>query len=219
MNIKLPKRFLYYGDGMHSHAFVSDGTLYLRGMIDYESLMYTLSYVTNGYERCYYCGKPLTPEDRTMDHMYSRAFGGVSLPNNLCAACQTCNGLKADMSIEQFYEWREISNERDRKAFYKKVRRSNVEILKNGGFVLPKRWLTKYDIQDIRDENLFKDIIREGKVFKKLYERHGIFPRPIVITSNGAVIEGMHSVFLAYKHNVDKVPAIVLDNVQKIDFP
>lgn len=219
MIIKLPDQFLYYGDGRRSLAYVSNGELFLRGAIDYESLMYTLSYVANGYERCFYCGEDLVPENRTLDHMYSRAYGGISLPNNLSACCRKCNEEKRDMSIDQYYTWLGFSEGAERDAYYQKTCLENAKIFKSGKFVLPDEWVTQCDVSNLRDENLFKDIISEGKTFKKLYERHGMFPRPIVVTANGAVIEGMHSVFLAYKHHVATVPAIILENAQKIDFP
>lgn len=40
--------------------------------------------------RCHYCGAQAT----TVDHVYPVAAGGSSHPENLVAACATCNGRK-----------------------------------------------------------------------------------------------------------------------------
>lgn len=42
--------------------------------------------------RCFYCGHPATG----VDHIDSRKAGGSDRPDNLVAACATCNGLKRD---------------------------------------------------------------------------------------------------------------------------
>jgi hypothetical protein len=46
---------------------------------------------------CAYCGRTGT----TIDHVLPRAQGGKSTWDNLVAACQPCNGFKADRTPEQ----------------------------------------------------------------------------------------------------------------------
>lgn len=46
---------------------------------------------------CVYCGNPAT----TIDHVIPRAVGGKSTFDNCVAACLSCNGKKADRSLEQ----------------------------------------------------------------------------------------------------------------------
>ena len=45
--------------------------------------------------RCALCGRPLTPDTMTVDHVVARALGGVDEPANLQAACLRCNNLKS----------------------------------------------------------------------------------------------------------------------------
>ena len=40
----------------------------------------------------------LTQKNRTLDHMYPRRWGGVSIPDNLVPSCKNCNGDKMDMT-------------------------------------------------------------------------------------------------------------------------
>lgn len=66
---------------------------------------------------CYYCKRPMikrwihvdgapTPNDiATLDHKVPRSKGGKNRIENKCAACNTCNGLKTDMTDVQFFEY------------------------------------------------------------------------------------------------------------------
>ena len=40
------------------------------------------------------CGNPLTSSTRSLDHLYPRDYGGISVPNNLVPCCKDCNGKK-----------------------------------------------------------------------------------------------------------------------------
>lgn len=44
--------------------------------------------------RCYYCGKAVTPQELTMDHIVPLIRGGKSARNNLVPACKECNSKK-----------------------------------------------------------------------------------------------------------------------------
>lgn len=50
--------------------------------------------------KCHYCGVLLTPRTATIDHVYPRSRGGETVLDNLVAACQECNLIKADRIIE-----------------------------------------------------------------------------------------------------------------------
>lgn len=56
--------------------------------------------------RCKLCGKQLTYEDATLDHVIPRSRGGSGALNNLVTACKPCNQWKDDkMMREHGYEW------------------------------------------------------------------------------------------------------------------
>tara|TARA_B100000745_G_scaffold199304_1_gene131455 strand:- start:4088 stop:4531 length:444 start_codon:yes stop_codon:yes gene_type:complete len=62
---------------------------------------------------CYYCDHPMhkhqhvegqpTPRDAiTKDHYIARAWGGLTHPSNMVAACCQCNNLRGDIEAEAF---------------------------------------------------------------------------------------------------------------------
>jgi len=51
-------------------------------------------------EPCYYCGG--TAE--SIDHLTPRSRGGTSHPGNKAPACLRCNGMKGNMTYEEFVE-------------------------------------------------------------------------------------------------------------------
>lgn len=51
--------------------------------------------------RCQYCGMKGTASELTLDHIRPRSRGGRAAPENLCAACLTCNQRKGDRTPEE----------------------------------------------------------------------------------------------------------------------
>ena len=52
--------------------------------------------------KCQLCGKKLTLEDMTLDHIIPLAAGGIDDVENLWIACKQCNWIKADTLPEDF---------------------------------------------------------------------------------------------------------------------
>lgn len=50
------------------------------------------------HNRCEYCrtSEWLSGQRHDIDHIFPRSLGGESTSDNLCLACATCNGFKAD---------------------------------------------------------------------------------------------------------------------------
>ena len=96
MIIRLPERFIYSNKGHEDSAYIENGILYISKYTNFEDLMYTMTYVLKGYDRCCYCGEKLTMKNRTLDHMYPRRWGGISIPENLLPSCKKCNQDKKD---------------------------------------------------------------------------------------------------------------------------
>lgn len=214
MIIRLPERFMYTTRNPDNYAYVSEGELYIHGYVNFEDLMYSLSYTLKGYSHCYYCGKVLTPSNRTLDHVYPRSWGGISLPDNLEPSCKACNGLKADMTLEQFNKLKKLPNSKKQNAFHTKCVKENEKIIQTGAFILPSNWVTMYDSSAIINNFNF-DLLDKSKM-KKLsdyYNRIQQYPHPIVVSSNGWVFKGKHILCHARKIHQPIVPAIVLDNV------
>lgn len=53
--------------------------------------------------RCRYCNRILTLQTMQCDHVEPLARGGLSVIENLAAACKSCNSSKRDRSVS---EWR-----------------------------------------------------------------------------------------------------------------
>lgn len=100
MIINLPKDFYY--EKNDAKAYIKDGNLFCENNISFERLMYHITYVLRGKDICYYCGCDLNEKNRTLDHMYPRDFGGVSITNNLVPCCIDCNQKKNNLTLEEF---------------------------------------------------------------------------------------------------------------------
>ena len=62
--------------------------------------LYKLLNITNGI--CYLCGQPLSVDDVTLDHIIPKSLGGGSEHANKLPTHTICNGMKSDMTYEQF---------------------------------------------------------------------------------------------------------------------
>lgn len=52
--------------------------------------------------QCVFCGKRMTLDNSTMDHVVPRSKGGQDTPANLVMACLNCNQTKADRTPEEW---------------------------------------------------------------------------------------------------------------------
>lgn len=50
---------------------------------------------------CQYCGKPVTPNSATIDHVIPRSQGGLTNWKNCVTCCSACNRYKGDCTPEQ----------------------------------------------------------------------------------------------------------------------
>ncbi|KKK50203.1 hypothetical protein LCGC14_3127360 [marine sediment metagenome] len=55
---------------------------------------------------CFYCGKPLTGQTLTADHLIPLIKGGSNWPSNLVPACKPCNSSKHSKTLSEFLTWR-----------------------------------------------------------------------------------------------------------------
>ena len=47
--------------------------------------------------RCYYCGRPTSPKELTMDHVVPISRGGKSSKANVVPCCKECNNAKKQL--------------------------------------------------------------------------------------------------------------------------
>jgi hypothetical protein len=66
--------------------------------------------------RCSYCQVKLTLRQATLDEVVPRSKGGKRNKTNSVIACRTCNSMKGDKSVEEFFEYMRTSyNEHGRR--------------------------------------------------------------------------------------------------------
>lgn len=95
MNIELPRKFNLPFVRIEEEQLILD---YVRR---YEDLMYELTYAQKE-KRCIYCGKKLNKNNRTIDHLYPRCTGGISITNNLFPCCSPCNEDKGNLTHDEY---------------------------------------------------------------------------------------------------------------------
>ena len=93
MNISLPKSFSYVVDSRNG-AYICEDTLVIVGNVNFDKVMCDPTYATKEDDVCFYCGETVTRKTRSLDHMYPKVWGGVSIPDNLVISCVKCNSKK-----------------------------------------------------------------------------------------------------------------------------
>jgi len=52
---------------------------------------------------CAYCGKHLTQDTATIDHILPKHKGGHNIRSNMCCCCSSCNRSKGSRLVEDWY--------------------------------------------------------------------------------------------------------------------
>ena len=160
MIIDLPTKFYYEKDG--SKSFVDNKILYCENNVSFDRLMYHITYELRGKSTCYYCGCELNEENRTLDHMYPRDFGGVSITNNLVPCCTNCNQKKNNLTLSEYFDYMNVQDAKKRKQYKMEVLRKHEEYRYKNGFYLPEDWY-EYTSDIIHAEILLTKEYKHGK--------------------------------------------------------
>ena len=214
MIIRLPREFFYSEKKDLSYAYVQDECLYIKGSVNYEDLMYQLTYELKGYNKCYFCGSTLNVKNRTIDHVYPRRWGGISISENMKPSCKSCNQDKKDMTNRQFELWRRLKTKSEQDAFYHECVQKNINIAKQGKFILRKPWVTMYDTTELIHKISFKNLeASKSQKLARYFINWKQYPHPIIVSGNGWVFKGKHILEHSKRNHIKMVPAIVLENV------
>ena len=214
MKIRLPESFIYTNHSKNGSAYVKNGILYVSGCISLEDLMYSITYVVKGYDKCHYCGRELTPKNRTLDHMYPRRWGGISIPDNLIPSCKNCNSEKMDMTYDQYMHYKQLKSKTEKDEYYQKCVKDNLRVRKRAKFVLDGQWLSVYDIQELLRYMKFNKLEKnKSKSLAAYYRNWGQYPHPMIVSANDWVFKGKHILHHAKGIKRKQVIAIVLENV------
>ncbi len=216
MKIQLPEAFEYH-DEHGNFAYVRDGILYMSPYMDFEKLMYAITYLLKGEKVCCYCHRPLSSSNCTLDHAFPRGLGGISIPENLKPCCKKCNNEKGDLTLKQYKEISKIGSKQRRAAAIKNARESNFNLIRKKGILIPEKWYKLrrgYSVIGIiASDRPSKSSYTYKKIAQK-YEEYKRICRPVVISSNRFVLDGFMVLFMAKNLELDiDIPFITLENV------
>lgn len=217
MIIEIPRGYTFVKDESII-AFEDNGILkYFAKKGKFQHVMYDLTYELKGGYKCYYCGCEVeSPTKMTLDHVYPVSLGGPTIPQNLVPSCRICNGLKENMTPQQYQAYRNLKDEEQKKKFLK-------EFLKIKFFqerwlhVLPEEWISQTPILNlIVLMDLTDTETRKYQKTEDYYSRCKQFPKPIIVDSQGFVLDGFTQVLYAKNNKIKEIPAIVLENVRVV---
>lgn len=213
MKIQLPKNFEYHDGSIQ--AVVHNGVLEMTP-IDFEKVMYHLTYAQKGKTRCAYCHRMIDEKKLTLDHVFPRDYGGISIPNNLKPCCQKCNEIKNNLLPWQFQKLRKMSKSEKAKTI-EQFRIENLQARRQKGILIPEPW---YDLRDtysvvtlITSERPFKESRKYQRVLE-MYKMYGKIVKPIVVSKNRFVLDGFTALLVAKNSGLKiPLPFVTLENV------
>lgn len=217
MIIDLPKHETIGITVINEHMKIENETLKIKFPYSLRKAMYTLTYKMKGKHKCYYCGCEISTGKATLDHIYPKYLGGPTITDNLLPSCMSCNTKKSNMTRNQFKVFLSLSPQ-VRKVYLEQLRCDFEVLRKNGDFLFPKTWVEEKEINFITtNDSLLKNCEKLKYMdVEEYYRKYGYFQEPVVVDKHNFLLDG--SCILAYAKNfkIQKVPVIVLENVEVI---
>ena len=217
MIIEIPRGYTFVKDETIT-AFEDNGILKFYAKREkFQHVMYDLTYELKGGYKCHYCGCQVeVPSKMTLDHIYPVSLGGPTIPQNLVPCCKTCNGLKENMTPQQYRAYRSLKDEEAKRKFLQEFWRIK-SFQERWLHILPEEWINETPISGLWVLMDLNDT--ETKKYRKIeeyYSRCKQFPKPIIIDSQGFVLDGFTQVLYAKSNQIKEIPAIVLENVKVV---
>lgn len=194
------------------NAKLIGGELIIYNNVRFEDLMYELTYCTKKCV-CEYCRKRLTKKTRTIDHVYPRIYGGISIINNLVPTCANCNSDKNDFTHDEYLHYLKLDTI-ERKKYRKIIRKQRDKILYEKGFILPKKWVSYVPVILI-DYKPASNNLRGKRYYRiaEFYHKYKKLPKPVILDKNMRLLDGYNLILFAKDNNIKEVPVIILENV------
>lgn len=221
MFLEIPKGFTFYSSShlQNNYAYENENALVIVGSVNFERLMYELTYALKDSRHCYYCNCTLNKNTRTMDHLYPKTFGGISIPLNMAPCCSKCNNEKSNLTEQQYKIYEELI-EQEKKRKYKLECVSEMQKIKySKGFFLPNEWISYDTFRILVEINLEMITNYKGKRYREIeafYNKYNNLPRPIIISANNFLLDGFLILMFAKEHKIRTIPTIILDNVKEL---
>jgi len=201
-------------------AYVEDGILKIDSRYVYwEEMMYDLAYKLNKTSGCLYCNRSFKKKDLTLDHIFPRNYGGISISNNLLPSCEECNGMKGCLDGNEFWKMKKRETQAERDDFREKIIREKERIRYITGFILPDNWVEYCDIDDLKIREFYNINHTESQKLrdnKKYIEKYNHFKRPIIVDKNYWVLDGYNWYLAGKQKGYETVPIVRLENVELI---
>ena len=210
MKISLPQNYSY-----ENIADVKDGILHIHKLVNFEDLMYDLTYAIKDSSKCYYCSTPLSRDTSTLDHMFPKDLGGPTLPDNLCISCTNCNNTKSNMTEKEFIYYLSLSKE-NKEIFSRDIGLQNHILKKWYSPIIPREWISEESIDKIIVYFFIGNGIN-GKSYKKVeknYKKFGRITRPVIVDKNFKLLDGFNVLLFAKNNSIFVLPTIILENVE-----
>ncbi len=197
------------------YADVVGGNLYLYDVSRYNGIIYDLTYLLKK-SHCIYCGKKLQTKYKnphsTLDHMYPRATGGVSITDNLAICCSNCNSEKGPMTVHEYLNFLSLSHNQ-RVAYRKNILASRKKVFKSTGFVIPTDWVEMYNVASMKQVAFSSEKNQHYDKIVEFYNKYHHLPYPVVIDNNGVILYNHNAYLFACDENLKQIPVIRLENV------
>jgi len=214
MIIEIPRGYTFTKDECII-AFEDNGILKIHGRSGkFHDVMYDLTYQLKGRNKCHYCGSEVkTPSKMTLDHIYPVSLGGPTIPQNLVPSCRRCNGIKENMTPQQYQVYRNLKDEEQKRKFLQEY--WNIKYFQERWLhILPEAWISQTPISDLLVlMDLTDTNTRKYQKTKEYYSRCKQFPKPIIVDSQRFVLDGFTQVLYAKNNKIKEIPTIVLENV------
>lgn len=219
MLLLLHRDFIFKIKGKR-RAYVENGTLKIDSRyVHWEEMMYGLAYKLTKDNSCQYCGSYVKKNDLTLDHIFPRAYGGISITNNLLACCEKCNSSKSSLDGVEYWELKKKKTEAEKNEFRDKVIQEKENNRYATGFLLPKDWVEYCDINILKIREFYQTNYTQSQKLienKKYIEKYNHFKRPIIVDKNYWVLDGYNWYLAGKQQGYDTVPIIRLENVELI---
>ena len=217
MIIDLPEYELAKTLVINEYMKIENGILKLKFPCSLRNTMYILTYKIKGKHKCTYCSKEIPYNKVTLDHVIPQDFGGPTITNNLEPCCCICNQQKSNMTKEQYFKFLSLS-QTERKQFLKDIRKNLEFVHKYNSPILPTDWMKETKVENILVNISLSEDYKGSKYekIKEYYTKYGHFQRPIIVDRRNFLLDGFIILMYAKNHGIQKVPVIVLENVEVI---
>lgn len=214
MKIQLPDSFEYHERS--AFAQIHNGILEMTPM-DFEKIMYQLTYRIKDTQECPYCHRKLDEKVLTLDHIFPRDYGGISITDNLVPCCKNCNCTKGNLLYDQYMHMRQLNQQSDREEWIRLCQEVNEENRRENGIIIPKQWYSlrkDYAVFSIiTSEQPFQSSNKYQRILD-LYNSTGKICKPIVVSQNRFILDGFMALLVAKNLGFKgPLPFITLENV------